>query len=184
MEGQFGAGPYVGGGTTTTTTTQSTAVNTSLRFDKEYLRSIPGMLKAVVMVINIIAFICVSSSDFHYHSNANWMSFCAWAGFFTTGTLLLFYCLHLIEKFHFIPWLLVEFIYCAVWSFFFFSASCACASYGKASNWFAAAAFFGFCSCLLYGLDAYMKFVDWRAGRVAQGERIVTTTTVASTPAY
>ena len=32
---------------------------------------------------------------------------------------------HAIEKFHVIPWLMIEFGFCALWSFFFFTAALA-----------------------------------------------------------
>ena len=35
------------------------------------------------------------------------------------------YLVHAIEKFHVIPWLMIEFGFCALWSFFFFTAALA-----------------------------------------------------------
>ena len=35
------------------------------------------------------------------------------------------YLVHAIEKFHVIPWLMIEFGFCALWSFFYFTAALA-----------------------------------------------------------
>ena len=110
-------------------------------------------------------------SEVNYHSRANWFNFCAMGGFWITGILLAFYLFHVIEKLHFIPWIMVvssrlfpiaqvvikfrlvsfniQFIsifiakqemgYCGVWSFFFLTASAACAAEGSRFEAWAAA---------------------------------------------
>lgn len=32
--------------------------------------------------------------------------------------------------------------------------------------------FFGFIAMIVYGIDAFFKFKAWRAGEIAQGERV------------
>lgn len=46
--------------------------------------------------------------------------------------------------------------------------------------------FFGFLAMIVYGIDAFFKFKAWRAGEIAQGERVrnVTTRSEPVTPAY
>ena len=46
-------------------------------------------------------------STYNYHSRANWFNFCAMGGFWITGILLAMYLFHVIEKLHFIPWIMV-----------------------------------------------------------------------------
>ncbi|KAK3863555.1 hypothetical protein Pcinc_030705 [Petrolisthes cinctipes] len=65
----------------------------------------------------------------------------------------------------------LEFGYCALWTFFYLTAAAACASWGGSDPAAAAAAFFGFVAMILYGADAFFKFKGWRAGEIAQGER-------------
>ncbi|CAG7786445.1 unnamed protein product [Allacma fusca] len=171
---------------TTTTTTTSTSVVTTLRFDPTYTRSLPGTLKCAQMVLNLIGFICVAVARYSTWTVASWFSFVAMGGLFITLFLFVFFLYHIIEKLYFIPWLLVEWVYCALWTFFYFTAATACASYGGYDSAFAAAAFFGYVAMLLYGFDAYLKYISWRAGEIAQGDRIVnkTTTTTSSPAAY
>lgn len=46
--------------------------------------------------------------------------------------------------------------------------------------------FFGFISMIVYGVDAFFKFKGWRAGEIAQGERVrsVQKSETVGTPAY
>lgn len=170
--------------TTTTTVTSNTAVQTDLRFDPSYIRTIPGMLKIGELVINLLGFICIEASGaFSYHSRGSWFNFVAMTAFWFTGFLLAFYLFHVIEKFFKIPWLKIEFGFCAIWTLFYLiAASLAAAFYVEA---YSAAAFFGFCGMVAYGFDAYLKFKAVQNGELAQGERVIRkeTSTVTS-PTY
>ena len=56
-----------------------------------------------------------------------WFTFVAMTAFWVTLVLLLMYLFHAIEKFHVIPWLMIEFGFCALWTFFYFTAALAAA---------------------------------------------------------
>lgn len=175
------------GAYSTTTVTTSTSVQTNIRFDPSYIRTVPGIIKAAVMLVNIIGFICIMVSQNNWHSRANWFNFCSMGGFWITGILLAFYLFHIIEKLYFIPWVMVEMGYCALWSFFFLTASAACAAWGSVNEAWAAASFFGFISMIIYGADAFLKFKAWRGGEIAQGERTTNVQkggSAVTTPAY
>jgi hypothetical protein len=43
---------------------------------------------------------------------------------------------------------------------------------------FGAASFFGFATAIVYGYDAFIKFTGWRAGQLAQGQRVVQDTEI------
>ena len=123
--------------------------------------------------MDLIGFICLMCASAYWRSvsTGNWFSFVAMTGFWTTGALLIFYLLHVIEKFHVIPWLLIETGFCAIWSFFFFTTGLDTAV--KASNAgaaFGAASFFAFLGMVIYGYDAFLKYKGYRAGQLAQGE--------------
>jgi hypothetical protein len=165
---------------TTTTTTTATTVNTSLRFDPSYVRSLPGTLKCAQMVLNLIGFICVSVAHRSNAHSANWFSFVAFGGLLITLSLLLLFLFHLIERLHFMPWLLIELVYCGIWTFFYFTAATAVATLGYYEDPFAAAAFFGYVAMLFYGFDAYLKYISWKAGEIAQGDQVVSKTTMTS----
>jgi len=114
------------------------------------------------------------------HSSGEWFTLVAMTGFWTTGVLLLFYLLHVMEKFHVIPWLLIEFVFTALWTFFFLTASIAMATHAGSAAALGAAAFFGFGATAAYGVDAFFKFSGWRGGQLAQGERTVQQQTSAA----
>jgi hypothetical protein len=95
--------------------------------------------------------------------------------FWVSGILLIMYVLHIIEKFHVIPWLLIEMIFCGAWSVFYFSVGIDCAvqtnKYNVSS--LTATAVFSFVALIVYGYDTFLKYSGWRAGQLAQGERRV-----------
>lgn len=173
------AGKFPSSHTTTTTTTSTRVTIAPCQFDPSYVRTVPGILKIVQMVADILGFICVVSSRDSYHSG--WYDFVAMTGFLLTGTLLLFYFFHLIERLHMLPWLLIEFIYCTLWTLFFFISAVLVATRPYTGGYIAGAVF-GFVATVAYGYDAFLKFMGWRSGDIAQGERhIATATTTTAT---
>ena len=56
-----------------------------------------------------------------------WFVFVAMTGFWVSLVLMIMYLFHAMEKFHVIPWLMIEFFFCALWTFFYFSAALAAA---------------------------------------------------------
>lgn len=172
----------------TRTTVTETHVQTDLRWDASYIKTIPGALKLAAIIVNLVGFICVMSALNYYRESATgeWFTFVCMTGFWVSSALLLMYLFHVIEKFHVIPWLMIEFGFCALWTFFYLTAAAAAAVHGGQSSGLAAAAFFGFVAMLLYGYDTFLKFQGWRAGQLAQGERKVTNTTKSqvTTPAF
>lgn len=104
--------------------------------------------------------------------------------FWFTGILLGFYLFHIMEKFYKIPWLKIEFVFCALWTILFLVAASIAASVHLAS--FSAASVFGFIATIAYAGDCYLKWAAVRSGGLAQGARVVskqTTSTVESPPA-
>ncbi|XP_065162816.1 CKLF-like MARVEL transmembrane domain-containing protein 4 [Atheta coriaria] len=169
---------------TTTTVTTSTTVQTNLRYDPLYLRTVPGILKLCQVILNILGFICIEASGVHSSaSRGSFFIFVATTAFWFTGILLVFYLFHVIEKFFKIPWLKIEGIFCATWVLLYLIASCLAATY--AVEGFRVAAFFGFCAMVAYGYDAFLKYHGVRQGELAQGERAINKqiTTITS-PAY
>ena len=129
-------------------------------------------------ILDLIVFICVMSSGSYFRNIATgtWADFVAMTGFWVSGILLILYLLHVIEKFHVIPWLMIEMGFCCLWAFFFFT--CSLDMSVKAGQYvgtsaYAAGAFFGFAAMIVYGFDGFLKFKGWRANQLAQGERVV-----------
>jgi len=170
--------------TTTTVETSNTTVHTNLRFDADYFRTIPGVIKCGEVVLNLIVFLSVAISQYS-GGRLGYMSFFCGLGFWVTGLLLVFYLFHAIEKFYKVPWLKIELIYSGIWALNLFIGSTMCAAYMGASAVFGVVAFLGYIVMILYGYDAFLKFRAVQSGEIAQGERRVekTTTTAASSPA-
>ncbi|XP_062547892.1 CKLF-like MARVEL transmembrane domain-containing protein 4 [Armigeres subalbatus] len=156
----------------TATVTQTTTVTQPyIRYDPEYARSVPGIIKIVCMVLNLIGFICIEVSYFSYLSRGTFFNTVAMLGFWFSGIMLVFYLFHVCEKFHKIPWLKIEMYFCAAWTLLYMLA----ASLAAATNVevYHAAAFFGFCAMVAYGYDAFLKYKAVSSGEIAQGSRTV-----------
>ena len=76
-------------------------------------------------IINLVVFICVMSSGVYWRetTTAEWTDFVAMTAFWVTGILLIFYLLHVIEKFHVIPWMTIEMGFTILWAFFYLTCS-------------------------------------------------------------
>ncbi|XP_015914632.1 plasmolipin [Parasteatoda tepidariorum] len=171
---------------TVTASTTTTKLSPTIRFDPAYIKTIPGILKIVQCVVSLIGFICVQTVAYAaYSSPGGWYGFVAMTAFWVTLLLIIGYLFHIIERTHFIPWVLVELIYSTVWTVFFFIAGCVAASRGGMDPAWGAASFFAFVAMLLYGYDAYERYMHWRNGGIAQGERTTNTTNAPSNaPSY
>merc|ERR1712226_536362 len=149
-------------------------------------KAVPGILKEVAVLLCLICMVCAMCAPPHLKQEplGEWYIFVCMTAFWVTLVLLIMYLFHAIEKFHVIPWLMIEFGYCAVWAFFFFTSSLAFAVEGASSPALAAGAFFGFLCTLVYAVDSFFKFRGWRKGQLAQGERKVTETQSHHLPTY
>lgn len=68
-------------------------------------------------MLNLLGFICIEASgQFAYHSRGQWFNFVSMTGFWFTGILLVCYLFHIVEKFYKLPWLKIEFVFCALWT--------------------------------------------------------------------
>ncbi|XP_022184101.1 proteolipid protein 2 isoform X1 [Nilaparvata lugens] len=177
---------FPGQHTTTTTVTQSnTTVQTDIRYDPFYIRTIPGMLKAAQIILNLLGFLTISVSGYSSLGRGSFFSSISGFGFWFTGILLVLYVFHVVEKFFAIPWLRIELVYCALWAVFYMIASTLCAANMSYSAAFACTALFGYCAMGVYGYDAFLKFKAVKSGEIAQGERhVAKTTSTVTSPAY
>uniref|UniRef100_A0A1L8E2T8 Putative member of chemokine-like factor super family n=1 Tax=Nyssomyia neivai TaxID=330878 RepID=A0A1L8E2T8_9DIPT len=159
--------------TTATMTTTETHVSPQIRYDPSYLRTVPGIIKLVCIVLNLIGFICIEVSAFSYHSRGSFFNSVAMTGFWFTGIMLLLYLFHVLEKFYKLPWLHIELVFCAIWTLLYALAAGLAAAMGLEA--YTAAAFFGFCAMVAYGYDAFLKYKAVQSGQIAQGTRQQTT---------
>lgn len=81
-------------------------------------------------ILNLLGFICIEASGaFSYNSRGHWFNFVAMTGFWFTGVLLVLYLFHIIEKFYKLPWLKIEFVFCALWALMYLIAASLAVSY-------------------------------------------------------
>lgn len=162
--------------TTQTATRTTTVVSPQIRFDKFYIQTIPGILKAVVILLNLIGFICIEVSKYSHHSRGEYFNFVAMCGFWFSGLMLIFYTFHVVEKFFRIPWLKIEFGFYVLWTLLYLIAACLAVTFGPGA--YTAAGFFGFLAMVIYAYDAFLKYQLIRAGGIAQGSQTVEQATV------
>ncbi|KAG8177356.1 hypothetical protein JTE90_028352 [Oedothorax gibbosus] len=150
---------------TVTGTTTTTKVSPDIRFDASYAKTIPGLIKIAQCVVSLIGFICIQMVTHNFISSAaGWYNFVAMTAFWVTLILIFGYIFHIIERLHWIPWLLGELIFCSLWAVFFFIAACIVVAKSSQDAGWGAAAFFGYVAMVLYGYEAFTKFQKWRAG--------------------
>ncbi|CAB3231564.1 unnamed protein product [Arctia plantaginis] len=158
----------------------NTVFNKETRFDLSYITTLPGVIKIVVLVLNLIGFICIQCSAFRSNGRGVYFSLVTHVGFWFSGILLLLYLFHVVEKYHNIKWLKIEMIAYIVMVFLYVIASTIVVAFGAAA--YSAAGFFGYLAMVVYGVDAFIKYKALKAGELAQGQRVVTKQTHVLTP--
>jgi hypothetical protein len=158
---------HSGGFPTSHTTSTTTKVTPLIWFDKSYVQTVPGLLKAAAIGIDLIAFI-VAQFGRSNSGKVGFFSFTSMSAFWLSLILLALYTFHVVEKLHFWPWLLGEFAYCLIWTAFFFLSSLLMLIDGGVHS---AAGVLGFIAFGIYGYDAFIKYKGYSAGEIAQGER-------------
>lgn len=149
---------YNNHGSTPTTPSTPTSV---VRFDKGYIKTLPGILKIVQLLSNLIAFICIKVSLSAWVS-AIFYNLLYWFGILITGFLLLCYIFHIVEKYDRMPWLKLEFFYCDAMVVAYVVTSIIAATIGENAGY--AVGFFGLVATIAYGMDAYLKYKAWKRG--------------------
>ena len=81
------------------------------------------LLYILFQFVNILGFICVMCASPYYKEQAvgEWFVFVSMTAFWVSLVFLVMYLIHAMEKFHVIPWLMIEFGFCGLWTFFYFS---------------------------------------------------------------
>ncbi|XP_049872206.1 CKLF-like MARVEL transmembrane domain-containing protein 4 [Pectinophora gossypiella] len=140
-------------------------------FDPSYVKTIPGMLKVAVVVLDLLGFICIQSSAFWSNGRGVYFNIVAHLGLWFSGIMLALYLYHIVEKYHNVPWLRIELVVYVLLTFLYLIASTIVVAFGSAA--YSAAGFFGYIAMVVYGFDAFLKVKAVREGEVAQGRRAV-----------
>ncbi|XP_047507396.1 plasmolipin-like [Pieris napi] len=135
-----------------------------LKFDKNYLKTTPGILQLVEVVCNFIGFICIKVS--WSWISAIFYNILYWIGNILTVFLFLMYLFHFVEKYDNIPWQKIQFFYCVAMSLAYIGTSIFATTIGESVGY--AVGFFGFCAIVAYGIDAYLNYKGWKRGLPAQ----------------
>ncbi|XP_013403699.1 plasmolipin [Lingula anatina] len=148
---------------TTTTTTTTTESSSGIGPQMQYLKSIPGILQIVEIVLSLIVFICASIPLGWVGYGGGWVQFVSMTAFLTTAAIFVIIFLNILPRLPG-PWTLILFIYYAVFVVLYLIAAIVCAV--RAPYWSAvgAAAFFAFVVMIVYGVDAFFRFRTWREG--------------------
>ncbi|KAL5020915.1 hypothetical protein ScPMuIL_000070 [Solemya velum] len=152
------------------TTTTSSSVRPEIGVDQGYIRTIPGILKIVECVLDMIAFICASIFIWWGRYGGGWVQFVTISAFITT---LVWFIFHLLKIVYRLPsqWRLIEFIYYCIYTVMLLIAAVVAAARGSWDASIGACAFFTFAATIVYAVDTFLMFKDWRSG---------TTTTITS----
>ncbi|XP_072936295.1 CKLF-like MARVEL transmembrane domain-containing protein 4 [Epargyreus clarus] len=148
----------------------NTVFNTQTRFDPSYVRTLPGMAKIAVIVLNLLGFICIQSSAFWSNGRGVYFNVVAHLGLWFSLAMLLLYMFHVVERYHKIKWLHVEMVACGAIAFLYLIASTIVVAFGAAA--YSAAGFFGYLAMVVYGFEAFLAARAVRAGAPAQGARV------------
>jgi len=140
--------------------------------DASYLRTLPGMLKLLILALNFLVFFCLLVGGPGYYTGVGFATFVSTFGFTITLILLLLYLFHIVDMMPNIPWIVGEMVYCFAWAIFYFIAASvlavATANYRGTFFW-GVAAFFAIAALCAYGFDAYLKFLAWKRDEKATG---------------
>ncbi|XP_021943034.1 plasmolipin [Folsomia candida] len=146
----------------TTTTSTSPAVTLDwIKFDFDYFKSIPGILKIVQF---IFAIFCMSLAAPAHWGGTHFFLFVVVTTFLVTAFWICIYFLCIREALTLkIPWLVLEFYYTVGATVFYFIAMIVqfaiSSGYDHSGT---AAACFGLFNTIAYGVGAFFLFKEWR----------------------
>ncbi|KAF6023172.1 hypothetical protein EB796_018505 [Bugula neritina] len=166
------------GGTYTHTHTEHTTHTATLGLNKDYIRTIPGILKLAEIATSLICFIVALVAT---SGASGWCGFVAGIVFFISLVWFFLNLFGVIQKIHPVR-ILIEWIYYLVLTICFCIASIVAAVYAARS--FPAMgvyAFFGFVCTAALAVDLFFQFKVWRSQGVSSHSQ--TTTTVTSSTA-
>ncbi|KAI5634713.1 CKLF-like MARVEL transmembrane domain-containing protein 4 [Phthorimaea operculella] len=129
------------------------------------------MIKAAVIIFNLIGYICIQASSFYTNGRGVYFIIVSLVGLCFSAAILLCYLWHIVEKYHSIKWLKIEMVGYAVLMFLNLVGATVAVAFGSAA--FSAAGFFGYLAMVLYGIDAFLKYRALKTGEIAQGRRVI-----------
>lgn len=86
-------------------------------------------MKVVVIISNLIAFICIEVTHFNMVSRATFFNTITMTGFWFSLILLFLYMFHVVEKFYKLPWVHIEMVTYAILAIMLLISSILVAAY-------------------------------------------------------
>ncbi|KAJ1082264.1 hypothetical protein NDU88_002432 [Pleurodeles waltl] len=134
-----------------------------IRCDSDYLRSHLGILKAIEVVLALIAFICIETIMQCSPCEALYFfEFVSCSACVVTGALLIIFSLNLHTRMSQINWNLTDLVNTGLSTLFFFIASIVLAAVNHKRGAEIAAAIFGFLATVVYAVNTYLAVNKWR----------------------
>ncbi|KAM9302337.1 plasmolipin [Gastrophryne carolinensis] len=137
--------------------------------DISFLRSIPGILMIVQIVLGLLVWALVADSSYYYAPAYGWVMFVAVFCWVVTLILFILLLLQLHKRLTIVPWPLVLFIYHVAATLLYITAFITCAASVRTGfpsqnsfNKRAAASFFACLVMIAYGASTFFSFTEWR----------------------
>ncbi|XP_061421630.1 CKLF-like MARVEL transmembrane domain-containing protein 7 [Lethenteron reissneri] len=148
--------------TPTTTAAASGGQNPGL-VDKDYPRTLSGLLKIVQMVLVFVAFLCISCSRTwtNYSALRYFETTTLWF-FFTVLILFIIFLFRLHKRITFIHWPLTELIHYVISFILLLIASITVAANAGSIGSLIVGTIFGFLATGAYGFGAWFTYRSWR----------------------
>jgi hypothetical protein len=137
-------------------------------FDTVYLYTVPGIVKVVQILLNLMSTITISLSSIVTLPHGISFLVVSVGGLFITGLLFGFYVYCACMTCTRIPWLKVEFVYCFLWTIACATVASVAADIGRIDDPFLISSVFAYFAMIAYGYDAFIKFDALRSGDSTQ----------------
>ncbi|XP_063159998.1 CKLF-like MARVEL transmembrane domain-containing protein 8 [Candoia aspera] len=159
---------------TVTTTSSSFAAtfsssSSTLAYDKEFLKTIPGVLMVAEIVLGLLVWTLIAGTEYFLYPVFGWIMFVAVFYWILTLFFLIIYITMTYTRIPQVPWTTVGLCFngSALLLYLIAAISEACAVTQELDshsyNSWAASSFFAFVVTSCYGGNAYFSFVSWRS---------------------
>ncbi|CAF1457868.1 unnamed protein product [Adineta ricciae] len=140
------------------------STNHNIGCSLDYLRTIPGILKIIELLCDILGTILAGAAPV-YDSTAGNRSFYLFVSILALIITFVLLILGLLNVHNVVlrgRWPIIELCWCLFICLFYFIAGIVIAVVGKYHGAYGAAAFFGFAAMIVYGADAFFQFRTYR----------------------
>ncbi|XP_066487386.1 CKLF-like MARVEL transmembrane domain-containing protein 8 [Tiliqua scincoides] len=160
--------------TVTTTTSSSftgrfSSASSTLAYDREFLRTLPGLLMVAEIVFGLLVWTLIAGTEYFLYPVFGWVMFVAVFYWVLTLFFLIIYMTMTYTRISQVPWTTVGLCFNGSAFLLYLIAAivdaCAVTKELNSHNYnsWAASSFFAFVVTCCYGGNAYFSFVSWRS---------------------